>query len=149
MPDDVLTKLNTMFVRFIWGRAEAVKRNTVIADFDKGGINMFNIKLYFDSLKMSWVKKLNNNSVVACWKNIPLYYMNTLAIGVNIFNCNCTLKQINSQYPNLCNRLPSFYYMLLKIWFDTKQVLTEHEMQTPYTQVIWNYTIKSENNFIF
>ena len=136
MPDDVLNKLNKMFVSFIWGRAEAVKRNTVIADFDKGGINMFNIKLYFDSLKISWVKKLHNTTV-ACWKNIPLYYMNTLGIGVNIFNCNCNFKQIHSQYPNLRNKLPVFYYMLLKIWFGTKQVLTEHDMQTCYTQVIW------------
>ena len=114
----IITKPHKMFFKFIWNREEAVKRNTVIADYDKGGINMFHIKVFFDSLKLSWIKKLNNSDI-ACWKNISLYYVNTLDIGMNVFNCNCTFKQLNNQCHTMLRILLSFCYNLFKIWLDT------------------------------
>ena len=48
----IITKPHKMFFKFIWNREEAVKRNTVIADYDKGGINMFHIKVFFRFIKI-------------------------------------------------------------------------------------------------
>ena len=73
-----------------------VKRNTVIADYEKGGINMFNVKSFFNSLKLSWINKMFNSNV-ACWKNIPLYYISKFKMGMNILNCNCSFDQINTE----------------------------------------------------
>jgi hypothetical protein len=36
IPDKVMNKLNTLFFTFVWDRAEVVKRNTVIAEYEKG-----------------------------------------------------------------------------------------------------------------
>ncbi len=82
-PETFIKKLNSIFFKFVWNRAEAVKRNTVIADYVKGGINMFNVNIYFKSLRLSWIKKLINPDI-ACWKNIPLYYINQFGLGMNV-----------------------------------------------------------------
>jgi hypothetical protein len=145
IPDTIITKLHTIFFKFIWNRGEAVKRNTVIADYDKGGINVFHVKLFFDSLKMSWVNKLNNSDI-ACWKNIPLYYINKLGMGMNVFNCNCKFKQINNQCYNTIKGFPYFYYKLFKIWFDTKHALNKEDISSRYNQVIWNNNAVQLNN---
>ena len=57
IPDQIVSKINTMFLKFIWNRREVVKRNTIIADFDMGGIKIFHVKSFLNSLKMSWIKK--------------------------------------------------------------------------------------------
>ena len=41
IPDDVVRKIDNIFVKFIWNRGEVVKRNTAIADFVTGGIKSF------------------------------------------------------------------------------------------------------------
>ena len=69
IPDNVVSKLNTMFFKFVWNRNEAVKRKTIISDFDDGGINMFYVSGFFDSLKLSWVKKITNNEITM-WKTL-------------------------------------------------------------------------------
>jgi len=145
IPEREINKLNKMLINFIWGREEAVKRNTVIADFDKGGINMFNIKMFLDSLKMSWIKRLSSVET-AVWKNIPLYYIKKLGMDLNVFNCNCNFNQINSKCKNIINGFPSFYYNLLKIWFDTKDVQSKSDMSTNHNQVIWNNNIVKLNH---
>ena len=47
IPEDVVRKINSMFVKFIFNRGEAVKRNTAIADLDMGGIKMFHVNSFF------------------------------------------------------------------------------------------------------
>jgi len=137
-PDKILAKLNSMFFKFIWNRGEAVKRNTIIADYSKGGIDVFNVKLFFDSLKLSWIKKLINQDV-ACWKNIPLYYINKCGMGMTLFNWNCNFSQINE---DVCKRtiesFPNFYNNLVKTWLDTKQLSKGNEFSEQQYNVIWN-----------
>jgi hypothetical protein len=47
--------------KFIWNGIPdnyKVKRNTLIGDFEKGGLKMIDIENYFISLKVSWVSRL-------------------------------------------------------------------------------------------
>ena len=145
-PDSFMNKLNRLFFKFIWNRGEAVKRNTIIADYEKGGINVFNVKLFFDSLKLSWIKKLIDPDV-ACWKNIPLYYINKCGMGMTLFNWNCNFSQINDEVcKRIINSFPKFYYNLVKIWFDTKRVSDGNDFSELQHNVIWNNNIVSLNN---
>ena len=58
-----------------------------------GGINMFHVSNFFDSLKMCCVNNFVDNDI-AMWKNIALYNVNTLGIGHYILNCNCVCKTL-------------------------------------------------------
>ena len=146
-PEKIMNKLNTIFFKFVWNRAEAVKRCTIIADYEQGGINMFNVKIFFDSLKLSWIKKLVN-AEVACWKNIPLYYINKFGMGLMLFNSNCTFKQIicNTNCKLIINSFPEFYYKLIKSWFDIKHVSNDDDISSNLDQVIWNNSVINIKN---
>ncbi len=149
-PEKTINELNTMFMKFIWNRGEAVKRNTIIGDIDKGGLNVFNVKLFFDSLKLNWVKKLNDPEV-ACWKNIPLYHVNKFGIGLNAFNFKCTFDQINNDVvcKGIINSFPDFYYKLLNIWFNSRSVFDKTDISIQQDQIIWNNCIVSKNKKTF
>ena len=137
LPERVVKKLNTMFFKFIWNRVEAVKRNTIIADYERGGINIFQVEMFFNALKMSWIKKLNNSSS-ACWKNIPLYYVNKFGMGMNVFNCNCSFNQINTVCKNVIDTFPVFYNNMFKVWFNTKCTSNKADISDYFNQIIWN-----------
>ena len=115
-----------MFVKFIWNRGEAVKRNTAIADFDMGGIKMFHVNSFFNSLKMSWIKKLANEEV-AVLKNIALYHVSKTGLRIDLFKiCNCSLKKMNAECIRTIDKMPMFYSSMIKSWFSTKPVVYKH-----------------------
>jgi hypothetical protein len=115
IPDEIVTKINTMFTKFIWNRAECVKRKTTISDYNMGGIKLFHVKSFFESLKLSWIKKLVDDEV-AVWKNIALYHVRKTDLDLNVFQCNCSIKSMNIDCVNIIDKLPTFYSSLLRIY---------------------------------
>jgi len=59
-PNPILLKtLERILYEFIWnGKADRIKRTTLIGDLDLGGINMIDIGSLNKALKISWVKRL-------------------------------------------------------------------------------------------
>jgi hypothetical protein len=54
--------LNKLFFNFIWdGKPEKIKRNTLIADFEDGGLKMIHLQQFNAYLKITWVKRLFSN----------------------------------------------------------------------------------------
>ena len=94
LPTDFVNRVNKMFFKFVWGGSEKVKRTTLINGYDKGGLNMINLRDFLDSLKMNWIQKLNDPHK-SKWKNIPLYFLSKTHLGMSIFNSNCNLKTLH------------------------------------------------------
>ena len=58
LPPFMLEKLNKMFFSFIWdGKPEKIKRNTLIADYLEGGLNVTHLESLTLYLKVNWAKK--------------------------------------------------------------------------------------------
>ena len=54
--------LNKLFFYFIWdGKPEKIKRNTLIAEFEDGGLKMIHLQQFNAYLKITWVKRLFSN----------------------------------------------------------------------------------------
>ena len=54
--------LNKLFFNFIWdGKPEKIKRNTLIADFEDGGLKIIHLQQFNAYLKITWVKRLFSN----------------------------------------------------------------------------------------
>jgi hypothetical protein len=138
-----------MFTKFIWSRAECVKRKTTISDYKMGGIKMFHVKSFFESLKLSWIKKLVDDDV-AVWKNIALYHVRKIGLNTNVFQCNCSIKTMNIDCVNIIAILPTFYSSLLKAWFITKHVVYKHSVDIPGFEILWNnVNIQLNNKLLF
>jgi hypothetical protein len=76
IPEKYKKEIESKCFKFIWnGKPDKVKRNTLIGDFEKGGLKIIDIESYFISLKASWVSRLTD-SKFSKWKLIPLKYLN-------------------------------------------------------------------------
>ena len=93
--------------KFIWnGKPDKVKRNTLIGDFEKGGLKMIDIESYFISLKASWVCRLADTKF-SNWKLIPLKYLKVFGKIWLIFRMNIDVKK----HKQFLNNIPEFYKM--------------------------------------
>ena len=62
LKQSLFNDLNKQFFNFIWdGKPEKIKRNTLIADFEDGGLKMIHLQQFNAYLKISWVKRLFSN----------------------------------------------------------------------------------------
>ena len=58
VPEKCIKDIESKCLKFIWDdKTDKVKRNTMIANFEMGGLNMINIESYFTSLRASWVSR--------------------------------------------------------------------------------------------
>ena len=96
IPEKYKKEIESKCFIFIWnGKPDKVKRNTLIGDFEKSGLQIIDIESYFISLKTSWVSRLAD-SKFSNWKLIPLKYLNVFGKIWLIFNMNIDMKNINS-----------------------------------------------------
>ena len=62
IPTGYIKEVNKVFYKFLWNSHDRIKRNTLIADINEGGIQMMDIESQFEALKASWVVKLINSN---------------------------------------------------------------------------------------
>jgi hypothetical protein len=139
LPESFVNRVNGMFFKFVWGGSEKVKRTALINEYASGGLKMLHLKIFLDSLKLSWIKKLISPDICT-WKNIPLYNINKTHLGIHIFKCNCSFENINGSVRSMINEMPIFYANLIKVWLSTKFTLNTNQvdLQNWGNQVIWN-----------
>jgi hypothetical protein len=62
LKQSLFNDLDKLFFNFIWdGKPEKIKRNTLIADFEDGGLKMIHLQQFNAYLKISWVKRFFSN----------------------------------------------------------------------------------------
>ena len=134
---------------FIWeGRRDKVKRNTIINKYEKGGLNMLDIKSYFKMLKIKWVLRLKE-ATTENWTVLPKLFLNKFGSNFLIFNMNLgkqnikTLKEINE--------IPAFYLEILNCWLDltNKETIPTKNYVDIRKEIIWgNKHITYKNKVI-
>ena len=85
IPEKYKKEIESKCLKFIWnGKPDKLKRNTLLGDFEKGGLKMIDIESYFISLKASWIGRLAD-SKCSNWKLIPLKYLNVFGENMAYF----------------------------------------------------------------
>jgi hypothetical protein len=112
VPDDFIKQLTQVAYNFIWqGKPEKVKMNTVIADYEHGGLKMLDIESFLEAQKVIWVKRLQK-SEEGSWMAYPKYLLNQI-LGHDSFKCNTDISKLR-------NWMPPFYSQLFDAWWKTK-----------------------------
>ena len=79
IPEDIIKQLNTLAFDFVWqNKPNKVKRDTIISDYEQGGLRMLDVECFIDAQKVMWVKRLikpGNGS----WKSYPNLLMGMVA----------------------------------------------------------------------
>ena len=92
-----LTTLKKMYVCIWDNKPEKIKRNTLIQNYEAGGIKMMDIRKFIQSLKITWIKRLldpNNNSLL---KKMYLNRLNNFGMDL-YFECDFHEKDIQVNF---------------------------------------------------
>jgi hypothetical protein len=101
----------------LWNyKPEKIKRKTIIAEYDKGGLRMLDVASFQKAQKAMWAKRLMEPGN-ASWKAVPLISLSAL-LGQDTFKCNmnCSKKP---------NNFPEFYWQIIKSWNEAKCLVSE------------------------
>jgi hypothetical protein len=61
VPEDFLKELNKVAFQFIWGyKPEKVKRDTIIAGYEEGGLKMLDVESFVSAQKVMWEEIIKN-----------------------------------------------------------------------------------------
>jgi hypothetical protein len=103
--------------KFLWsGKKDKIKRQTIIADYGKGGLKMLDLKSFIIAQRAMWVKRLLKPKV-ASWKAFPEYIMSSL-IGLETFKTN--IDTVTNK-----NNITPFYWTIIKSWNILKEINKE------------------------
>jgi hypothetical protein len=113
VPDCFMETVIKLAFNFLWsGKKDKIKRKTIIADYNKGGLKMLDLKAFIIAQRTMWVKRLLKPGN-ASWKAYPEYILNNL-LGMNSFktSLDTTTNNLN---------LDPFYWTIVKSWNITTQ----------------------------
>jgi hypothetical protein len=105
---------NGFLLIIVWqNKPNKVKRDTLIADYEDGGLRMLDISSFLKAQKAMWVKRLTSTDN-ASWKAIPNFYLKWL-LGPDTWKCNmsCDKKQKN---------FSDFYWQILINWNEVRKI---------------------------
>jgi hypothetical protein len=121
--DKFCENITSIAYDFIWNKKpNKIKRETLIADYEKGGLKMLDISSFLKAQKAMWVKRLQSSDK-ASWKAAPIYYMEEF-LGINTFKCNMACKDKPKLFPH-------FYWQVIKSWFEIMNIDTDVRDKTP------------------
>ena len=104
--ESALKQLDTIFFKFLWNNKPAkIKRSTIIAPIEQGGLSMIDVYEVHATSKCSWICRLFNESE-SKWK---LIFIKLLNIPKQMLN-----KNLEEQTANLCKG--EFQKQVLMSW---------------------------------
>ena len=67
-PRELIKRLDILFFNFLWNLGpDRVKRSIIIKDLSAGGLRMVNINVFIKSLKITWLRRVIQNSKNVSW----------------------------------------------------------------------------------
>jgi hypothetical protein len=129
-PQHFLEHIIDIAYKFIWNnKNDKVKRKTLIADYQHGGLKMLDINSFVKAQKIIWIKRFLTPEK-ASWKALLNLSLKDF-LGINTFKCSLNCK-------NQPEGFPEFYWNMIKIWCDIKN--TTESIDTPIDirrQCLW------------
>ncbi len=93
VPDYVITNINKIIYRFLWGsKKEKVKRTVITKDFDNGGLHMINIQCQINALKIKWISRMLQSKNTCIWGNMIDCLFKPLGGLELLLELNCKAK---------------------------------------------------------
>lgn len=95
---ETVQRIEKLMYNFIWdGIPEKIKRNTLMQDYEKGGLKMINLEKFIWSLKVSWIKRILESKHGGLLKHIYLGQLKDLG-GELFLECNFSELDITNKF---------------------------------------------------
>ena len=137
---NTIKDLTTLITNFIWcGRKPKIRTEILMLDKIYGGAGLVNLKLKDQALKIAWIKRINQDSMLSHFT-----FLHLGNIGDLIWQCNINEKDINKKFTK------SFWRDVLAAWSLLNFKDNCLEYPEIMNQVIWyNSKIKINHNVCF
>ena len=142
IPKSILEQIDKMLNNFLWnGKPAKIKKSTIIAPIEKGGLRMPDVNAIHLASKINWYQRLNDDTN-SKWKNTMLYMLN--------INKDLLHRPLNQKWYSVCKT--SFHKQLLESWqiihnnpsYNVKTILNQHLTHNRFI-TIDNKELKPEN----
>ena len=81
--DNLLNRIDKMLFNFLWdNKPHKIKRSTIIASIEEGGLNMVDVYSVHLASKCAWIRRLINNTK-GKWKEAMWVMLNTNKVILN------------------------------------------------------------------
>ena len=136
VPKWVIVKSEKILYNFLWNdKPEKIRRKTICAQIDKGGLKMVTIDIMIKSMKLSWLRLICDK----VYSPVVNLYFEGYSLS-DFVGFSYGLKDI----PLI---IPRFYKQLLEIWYKFRE---EHCKLSKLDESIWiNENIKCGSKTIF
>ena len=132
IPDTILKKLDKLLFNFLWDNKPAkIKRCTIIAPIEQGGLAMIDVYEVHAASKCGWIKRLYDNST-SKWK---ISFLHLLNIGKNLLNKNLDLSIVNC-----CKS--DFHKQILEGWIKIHSKEPKNYNEIVHQFLVYNKEIK-------
>ena len=83
-PGELIKRLDTLFFKFLWNSGpDRIKRSIIIKDLSAGGLRMVNINIFIKSLKITWLRRVIQNSKNISWYSLSgIDYQKLFSFGM-------------------------------------------------------------------
>ena len=133
----VLKELEQLSFHFLWNhKPDRIKRCDATLPYDRGGLNMPNIGQFWDSLKLSWSRRLITSDGV--WRKI---------LQLNLLANNNNMTDIWFGGPSLVENISQ--KMTNGFWKETLQIFARIMKEMPYSHPYYFYNLNIFNNELF
>ena len=132
MDEKQMEELEKMSFKFLWkDKPDRIRRVVAMLATEKGGLNMVDIKAFWDSLKLSWSRRFLTSSGV--WQKI---------LQLNLLRENFEMKDIWYVGPSFVKRIS--HHMTNIFWRHTIQAIQKLQQKTPYNYPHFFYLYDNE-----
>lgn len=121
VPEHVVKEVNREIFKCLWNyKREKIKQNTLIGNYNEGGLNMLDFQTQIFALKVKWVNRLLTETDHA-WSHLAMSFLEKVCVDVRlIFHSNVT----NSQFLPRCESIPKLYIQMLDMLIlENKKVI--------------------------
>ena len=133
IPEKVIKEIDMRIFRFLWGKRDRIKRESIINEIEKGGLKMIDIRVHFNAIKAAWVPRIVNAPHDHMWSLLPKQYFSTFGNNYAIVKSTFTSLKM---FP-LLKRIPQFYQDVVLSYNASKVIHHEDFKNAIRNQPIW------------
>ena len=140
--EEIINLINKSMFQFLWeNKPDKISRQTIIQDYENGGLKMIDLNFFIKSIKAGWVKRITDTNNKGDWKKIYLTQLEKLG-GKLIFECNLNLKDLNKSF-----KINSMFLLhILKAWCSLN---FDENINNIKKEIIWNNSYIKNNDKTF
>ena len=116
-PEEVKKQITKIIYSFLWNKRDRIKRAVLTNTLENGGLNMIDIGGFFDSLKISWIKRIIDGPINS-WNFLPRKYLNKYGNDWLILHTSA----VNDLFHENIQNIPDFYKSMIVAFNRSKSV---------------------------